>query len=118
MKSIHEILTTDNSASSSRAKEYIDVPIYDTNGEPLQGEVTLSDGTLTRFRDGLLDGNVYSNDGKISARCPALEYDNGGTEYWTRGAPDGWQVAEPAIVQNWGTQMELWKDAAYNMYAE
>lgn len=110
MKTIHEILTTDNEASSSRAKEYIGVVIYDNNGELLQGEITLSDGSIARFHDGLLDGNIYGKDSEISVRYPALEYDNGGTEYWTKGAPDGWQLDKPAIIQNWGTQMEFWKN--------
>lgn len=84
--------------------------IYSNNGEPLQGEVTLSDGTMARFHKGMLDGNIYDKDGEISVRYPALEYDNGGTEYWTGGAPDGWQLDTPAVIQNWGTQMEYWKD--------
>lgn len=110
MRSIHEILTHDNAASSSRAKEYIGVLVLDKDNMPLNGEVTLSDGTIARFRDGLLDGNIYSKDGAISKRFPALEYDNAGTEYWTDGAPEGWQADEPAVIQNWGTLMEYWKN--------
>ena len=53
-----------------------------------------------------MDGNFYDSDGNIIERLPALEYGFGGTEYWTKGTPDGF----PAIVQNFGYYEEDWEN--------
>lgn len=95
MNSVKEIKTSDNNASVSRALQFIGVPIVDAQGKLLEGEVTLSDGTLARFHEGFLDGQGF----------PALEYEYGGREYWTKGFPHGY----PAVIQNFGYTEEDWE---------
>lgn len=111
MNSIKQIKTNDNKASSSRAKAFIGVPVTGTDNKLLNGEFKFKfadeeDETVCHFVDGLLDGNVYDNQGNILERKPALEYSFGGVEYWTKGYPDGF----PAIKQNYGYYEEDWKD--------
>ena len=50
--------------------------------------------------------HIYDEKGKVLEKLPALEYSFGGTEYWTKGAPDGF----PAIVQNFGYYEEDWQN--------
>jgi|GEM_PF-2507619 len=104
MNTIKEIRTTDNTMSASRCIDYIGVPITDGNGNLLQGEKILDDGTICRFRDGFLDGNVYGDDGEIIERRAAVEYQLGGAEYWEKGVPQGF----PAITQNFSHYEEDW----------
>lgn len=111
MNTIKAIRTNDNQASSSRAKEFIGVPVIGTDNKLLNGEHSFKfadeeEDTICRFVNGLLDGNIYDKDGKIVERRPALEYGFGGVEYWTKGYPDGF----PAIKKNFGYYEEDWKD--------
>lgn len=111
MNTIKSIKTNDNNASSSRAKEFIGVPVTGKDFKLLNGEIKFrfaneEEETLCRFVDGLLDGNSYDKDGKIVKRRPALEYGFGGVEYWTKGVPDGF----PAIKKNFGYYEEDWKN--------
>lgn len=106
MNSIKEIKTSDNNASSSRCLQFIGIPVIGSDGKLLNGEKKLSDGTIARFVDGLLDGNIYDQKGKIVEQRPALEYEYEGTEYWTKGKPHGY----PAISQAYHTIEEDWED--------
>jgi hypothetical protein len=111
MNTIKAIKTNDNNQSCSRAKQFIGVPIIGRDGKLLNGEQKFKfeneeEETVCRFVNGLLDGNVYDKDGNIVDKLPALEYSFGGTEYWTKGAPDGF----PAIVQNFGYYEEDWQN--------
>ena len=109
MNTIKSIKTNDNNASSSRAKNFIGVPVTGTDFKLLNGEYKFKfaneeEETLCRFVNGFLDGNVYDKDGNIVQRRPALEYSFGGVEYWTKGCPDGF----PAIKKNFGYYEEDW----------
>lgn len=109
MNTIKAIRTNNNDDSHSKAKDFIGIPIIGPNGELLNGiqELSLSNDenkTLCRFVNGFLDGNVYDENGNIIETLPALEYENGGTEYWTKGHPDGL----PAIKQNFSYYEEDW----------
>lgn len=111
MNTIKAIRTNDNEASSSRAKQFIGVPVTDKDFNLLNGEFKYKfnneDGeVLCRFRDGFLDGNIYDDSGKIIQVRPALEYSYGGIEYWTNGFPDGY----PAVIQNFGYYEEDWQN--------
>lgn len=109
MNTIKSIRTNDNQQSCSRAKQFIGVPVVGTDGKLLNGEYKFKfeneeEETTCRFVDGYLDGNVYDKDGKVLEQKPALEYSFGGTEYWTKGVPEGY----PAISQNFGYYEEDW----------
>lgn len=105
MNTIKQIETSDNNASSSRCIQFIGIPIVDADGKLLNGEHKLSDGTLARFVDGLLDGNTYDKEGKSVEEKPALEYEYEGSEYWTKGKPHGY----PAVSQAHHTIEEDWE---------
>ena len=51
-------------------------------------EKTFSDGTIVRFVNGYIDGNIYDHFGNVIYTHPAIEYP-GGQEYWTKGYPHG-----------------------------
>lgn len=109
MNSITAIKTNDNSQSCSRAKQFIGTPVTGTDGKLLNGEYKFTfeneeEPTICRFVNGLLDGNIYNDKGEITEQLPALEYSFGGTEYWTKGVPEGF----PAVVQNFGYYEEDW----------
>lgn len=113
MNTIKAIRTNDNNASSSRAINFMGVQILGNESphEPLNGEHRFKfdeeeEDTVCRFVNGYLDGNVYDKEGKIIEKRPALEYGFGGTEFWTKGYPDG----IPAVLQNFGYYEEDWKD--------
>lgn len=106
MNSIKEIETNNKDASSARCVRYMGIVIAKSDGNVLQGEVKLKDGTIARFKDGLLDGNVYSEDGSIIESKPALEYEFGGVEFCKKGVLDGF----PAVIQNYGYLEEDWKE--------
>lgn len=110
MNSIKSIKTNDNNQSCSRAKQFIGVPVIGRDGKLLNGEEKFKfeneEETVCRFVNGFLDGNIYDKDGNISERLPALEYSFGGTEYWTKGVPDGF----PAVIQNFGYYEEDWNN--------
>ncbi len=109
MNSISVIKTNDNTQSCSRAKQFIKVPVVGMDGKLLNGEFKFNfeneeEPTVCYFVDGFLDGNVYNSKGEIVERRPALLYSFGGTEYWTKGTPDGF----PAVIQNFGYYEEDW----------
>jgi len=104
MNTIKQIITNENFASSSRCLEYLGVTITDADGHPLEGDIKLKDGTLCRFQKGLLDGNIYDKEGKITLRRPAMEYEFGGAEFCEKGLLDGC----PAVIQNFGFIEEDW----------
>ena len=110
MDTMKTIYATDNSLSRSKSKEFFGVVITDKKGKPCEGIHKIKlDGkkVKVRFHKGLIDGNIYSPDGTIIKREPAIEYySKGGTEYWTRGYPEG----EPAIVQEIGYYEEWWSN--------
>ncbi len=111
MNQIKAIKTNDNNQSCSRAKQFIGVPVVGKDGKLLNGEYRFKfeneeEETVCRFVNGFLDGNIYDEKGKVLEKLPALEYSFGGTEYWTKGAPDGF----PAIVQNFGYYEEDWQN--------
>lgn len=89
--------TSDVSYSASKAKHFIGALIIDNEtNKPIEGLKELPDGTKMRFKDGYIDGNGE----------PALEYEDGGVEYWTKGHPDG----KPAIIQFFGSREEYWEN--------
>lgn len=92
--------------SHSRCLKYIGIPIIDKNNELLNGEKTLKDGTVVRFVNGLIDGNIYDDKGNIIQQRPAVEYSLG-QEFWTKGVPKGY----PAVSQNMGYYEEDWDDS-------
>lgn len=110
MNTIKSIRTNDNNSSSSRAKQFINVPVIGADNNLLNGEYKYKfkgeEETVCRFVEGFLDGNIYDDKGNIVERRPALEYGFGGVEYWTKGCPDGF----PAIIQNFGYYEEDWKN--------
>lgn len=91
--------------SHSRCLKYIGVPIVDNNNKLLNGEKTLGDGTIVRFVNGLIDGNIYDDKGNIVDQHPAVEYPLG-QEFWEKGVPKGY----PAISQNMGYYEEDWDE--------
>lgn len=111
MNTIKSIRTNNNEDSCSRARQFIGVPVIGKDGKLLNGEIRYrfeneEEDTICRFIDGLLDGNVYDENGNILEKRPALEYGFGGTEYWRNGVPDGF----PAIIQNFGYYEEDWQN--------
>lgn len=104
MNMIKERRTTNNNESRSVCKNWIGVPILDTNNRLCEGEKTLPNGTVVRFVNGLIDGNIYDSDGNSIMQRPAVEYKYGGQEFWTKGCPDGY----PAVSQNMGYYEEDW----------
>jgi len=111
MNTIKSIRTNNNEDSCSRARQFIGVPVIGKDGKLLNGEIKYrfeneEEDTVCRFRDGLLDGNIYDESGNLLEKRPALEYGFGGTEYWRNGVPDGF----PAIIQNFGYYEEDWQN--------
>lgn len=86
--------TSDISFSKSRCLKFMGQMIYDEFGNPMNGERTMSDGSLMRFKNGLIHGGEF----------PAIEYENGGTEYWVNGFPHG----NPAVITDFGSRSETW----------
>ncbi len=86
--------TSDIKYSVSRCLKYMGVVILDENQKPMNGERVMTDGSLMRFKDGLIDGGNF----------PAIEYENGGTEYWEKGFPHGF----PAVITDFGMRCEFW----------
>ena len=114
MNSIKERQTTNNNDSRSVCKNYIGVQILDKNNRLCEGEKTLPNGAIVRFVNGLIDGNVYDENGKSILQRPAVEYKYGGQEFWTKGYPDGY----PAVSQNMGYYEEDWTDGHIVMIRE
>lgn len=103
MSNTKRIITHDNSVSSARCSDMQDIVIT-KEGVPLNGVIKLADDTICRFKDGLLDGNVYDKDGNITAQKPAMEYSHEGKEFCKKGKLNGY----PAVRQNFGLTEEDW----------
>lgn len=93
------------SESQSLYKKFFKIPILDKNGELLNGEQHKSDGTIIRFVNGYIDGNIYDSHGEVLFTYPAIEHEQG-KEYWTKGLPQGF----PAISFIFGLYEEYWAD--------
>lgn len=104
MTTIKERMVSSNDESSSRCKDFFGVIITEKNGDFCNGEKTLSDGTIVRFVNGFIDGNLYDENGNVLEQRPAVEY-NLGQEFWTKGFPDGF----PGVSQNMGYYEEDWE---------
>lgn len=62
------------------------VVIDPETGLPAEGIQMYKDHqTILRFHDGLLDGDVYANDGTVKKVKPAVESADGSVEYWRKG---------------------------------
>lgn len=92
-----------NSESNSKFKDRFGIQYREKFWKKLNGERRELDGTIVRYVDGYIDGNIYDKEGNIVQRYPAIEYKDG-KEYWTRGYPDGF----PAILQNYDLDQEYW----------
>ena len=92
-----------NSESKSKYKDRFGIQYKEKFWKKLNGERREPDGTIVRYVDGYIDGNIYDKEGNIVQRYPAIEYGNG-KEYWTRGYPDGF----PAILQKSDLDQEYW----------
>ena len=115
MSLITEHLDPDISESRSRFKQFFGIPVIGTNGSLLDGEETFPDGTIVRFQNGLIDGNIYDSRGEVLYTYPAVEYaDSPGKEYWTKGLPQGY----PAICQDAGLYEEYWSDGKIDKTVE
>lgn len=97
---------TKRTESQSKFLKYIGVPITDQNDELLNGEKTLKDGTIVRFVNGLIDGNIYDKQGNVVIQMPAIEYALG-QEFWEKGVPKGYL----AISQDMGHYEEDWDES-------
>lgn len=91
------------SESKSKLKEKFGIQHKERFWKKLNGERRYPDGTIVRYVDGYIDGNIYDKAGNILQRFPAVEYEDG-KEYWTRGYPDGF----PAILQKSDLDQEYW----------
>lgn len=81
----------------------------DENGNILNGTRIGEDGkTILRFRDGLLDGDVFNSNGKLIVTKPAVEC-GGHQEYWRHNKlhRDG---GLPAVLSNGLKDKEWWID--------
>ena len=93
----------DKSESKSKLKDSFGIQYKQNFWKKLNGERRYPDGTIVRYVDGYIDGNIYDKEGNIVQRYPAVEYKDG-KEYWSRGYPDGF----PAILQNCDLDQEYW----------
>lgn len=84
----------------------------DENGNVLNGlRVFASDydngeTTLLLFKDGLLDGDLFDDDGNLIMQKPAVE-GNGHQEYWRKGKLHR-DNGEPAVLAEGFTVKEWW----------
>lgn len=92
-----------NSESKSKYKDRFGIQYKEKFWKKLNGERREPDGTIVRYVDGYIDGNIYDKEGYIVHRFPAIEYGDD-KEYWTRGYPDGF----PAILQKSDLDQEYW----------
>lgn len=110
-----ERFNVDISESRSRYKKFFKIQVVGQNGNLFDGEKTFPDGTLVRFQNGLIDGNIYDSRGEVLYTYPAVEYaDSPGKEYWTKGLPQGY----PAICQDAGLYEEYWSDGKIDKTVE
>ena len=106
MNAIKDWQTTNNNDSRSVCKEYVGKIVLDKNNRLCEGEKHLPNGVVVRFVNGLIDGNVYDENGMSILVRPAVQYKYGGQEFWTKGYPDGY----PAVSQNMGHYEEDWTE--------
>lgn len=110
-----ERLCPDISESRSRFKKFFGISVIGNDGSLLDGEKKFPDGTLVRFQNGFIDGNIYDLRGEVLYTYPAIEYvDSPGKEYWTKGLPQGY----PAICQDAGLYEEYWSDGKIDKTVE
>jgi hypothetical protein len=93
-----------NDASKSKYKDFFGVPFYD-DGKLINGEKIYEDGTIVRYVNGLIDGNIYDSRGRVIYTMPAVEHKKG-IEYWSKGWPQG----SPAIILKRRSYEEYWKN--------
>jgi hypothetical protein len=77
----------------------------DKSGKPLEGSVITADNFVHRFRDGLLDGTITTDEG-LTIVQPAVE-GPGHLEYWKEGKihrDDGL----PAVISEGLKRREWW----------
>ena len=103
MYEIKERFTTNNEESKSRYKDFIGLLMTDKKCKLYNGEKKMKDGSIVRFVNGLIDGNVYDENGNIILQRAAIEYEFG-QEFWTKGYPSGY----PAVSQKMGYYEEDW----------
>lgn len=103
MYEIKERFTTNNEESKSRYKDFIGLLMTDKKCKLYNGEKKMKDGSIVRFVNGLIDGNIYDENGNIILQRAAIEYDLG-QEFWTKGFPSGY----PAVSQKMGYYEEDW----------
>ena len=70
-----------NSETKSKYKNWFGVNFLDKDNKFCNGEKTLSDGTIVRYVNGYIDGNIYDHFGNVIYTHPAIEYSEG-REYW------------------------------------
>lgn len=81
----------------------------DKNGKPLNGvRITEDKRTILRFRDGYLDGDIYSMDGRLITVKPAVEKE-GHIEFWRQNKLHR-QDGEPAVISEGFTVKEWWEN--------
>ena len=95
----------------------LDVQLHDENGYLKNGAYFDANDydkgikTILRFRDGKLDGDIYSKDGKFVMAKPAVE-GPGHMEYWRDGKLHR-DNDEPAVISNGFCDREWWKDGVF-----
>ena len=98
-------LNPGNDATKSKCKDSFGVAFYDEDGKLINGEKRYYDGTIVRYVNGLIDGNIYDSKGKIIYTMPAVKHKKG-IEYWEKGWPQG----SPAIIFNRSRYEEYWEN--------
>lgn len=85
---------------------------YDKENVLTEGTRIFSDGiTILRFHNGLLDGDVYDNSGKLTNTKPAVE-GPGHIEYWRCGMLHR-DNNLPAVSSKGFTVKEYWNNGEY-----
>lgn len=102
MDNIVELQTDDRTMSKSENLKYSGVTVFnDVTRKPCDGEYNI-DGTIIRFKDGLLHGGKTPD----GLDVPAYETETGHTEFFENGLlhRDGY----PAVISDWGNWEEWW----------
>ena len=107
-----EKLNITNDKSISRFQDFFGRTVRNKDGSLLNGEIKLNiyPYPSIRFYNGMIDGNLYDDDGNIIERYPAISFWRHIApvlEYWTRGYPDG----NPAIIDDFNEYKEYWIDS-------
>ena len=86
----------------------------DENGNPCEGIRLLADAydngkrVILRFRNGMLDGDLFDNEGNLVVQKPAVEAE-GHQEYWRANRLHR-DNGEPAVYSNGFTEKEWWEN--------